>query len=191
MRDAGGSVRRAIAAIIAAAAGLFAASMLGVAIAEAPTGTPLRTVSVEGVAELPIGQADNAAAATSVYREAMAAAVADGQTKASFLAGKVGAALGPVQTVSEGGGYISCTGAGENGYAEYEGEQPDFGSSPRAVAPLAANAPAVAPAHRTTAPTRAKKRKRRRHKHPTAKAAAVTSVTCKLSTQVSLVYTIS
>jgi hypothetical protein len=165
--------------------------MLGVAIAEAPTGTPLRTVSVQGVAELPIGQADSAAAATGVYREAMAAAVDDGQSKASFLAGKVGAALGPVQSVGEGGGYISCTGPDENGYAQYEGEQPDFGSAPRAVAPLAAKAPAVAPAHRTAGPTHARKRKRKRRKHPTAKTAVVTSVTCKLATQVSLVYTIS
>ncbi len=40
--------------------------MLGVAVAEAPTGTPLRTISVQGTATLPIGQGDNAAAATAI-----------------------------------------------------------------------------------------------------------------------------
>jgi hypothetical protein len=60
-----------------------AANMLGVAVAEAPTGTPLRTISVQGTATLPIGQGDNAAAATAVYREGMAGAVTDGQSKAA------------------------------------------------------------------------------------------------------------
>ena len=55
---------------------------------------PSRTVSVEGVATVPIAQNANLAAATSVYRQGMAAAVADGQSKAEFLASKAGATLG-------------------------------------------------------------------------------------------------
>jgi hypothetical protein len=68
------------------------ANMLGTAVAEAPTTTTLRTVSVEGVGTQPIAQNADAATATGVYRQAMAAAVTDGQSKAEFLTGKVGAA---------------------------------------------------------------------------------------------------
>ena len=128
-------MKRAIAVMIAIAAGLFAANMLGVAVAEAPTGTPLRTVSVQGTATVPIGQSASAAAATAVYREGMAGAVADGQSKAAFLAGKLSATLGAVQSVAEAGGYINCTGGPEGGYAEYEGEQPDFGYAPQQGSP--------------------------------------------------------
>ena len=184
-------MNRAVAAAIIVAAGLFAANMLGVAVAEAPTtGTPLRTVSVEGTATVPIGQTDNAAAATAVYREGMAAAVDDGQSKASFLASKLGATLGAAQSVGEGGGYINCTGGPETGpesYAEYEGEQPDFGTArPNTVAPLAAAAPSKQAA--STLSNRAR-RKRAKRKHPTAKKA--TAVSCKLSAQVSLIYTLN
>jgi hypothetical protein len=175
-------VKSAVAATITVAAGLFAANMLGVAVAEAPTtATPLRTISVQGTATLPIGQGDNAAAATAVYREGMVGAVTDGQSKAAFLASKLGATLGPVQSVAEGGGYINCTGAPESAYAEYEGEQPDFGSAaqPRAVVPLAASKPTNAAA----------RRKRAKSKHPRAKKAA--AVSCTLTAQVALIYAIS
>lgn len=177
-------MKRAVAAISAVVVGLFAANMLGVAVAEAPTSAPARTISVQGVAVLPIGQSDNAAAATAVYREAMAAAVTDGQSKVSFLAGKVGATPTQVQNVIEDGGYIECTAPGESGYAQYEGEEPDFGSAPQAVvAPAAATA---RPAKGVAAPVAAKP-KRRKGK-PTAKRAVAGS--CKLTAQVSLVYTI-
>lgn len=177
-------MKRAFAATVAVAAVLFAASMLGVAVAEAPTVTPPRTIGVQGVANLPIGQADNVQAATAVYREAMAAAVADGQAKASFLAGKVSAALGAVQSVAEDGGYISCSGGGESGYAQYEGEQPDFGSAPgpRLLAG------AAAPATTSAGVTHARTPKRRKRKTPKAKKAATAS--CTLTAQVSLVYAI-
>lgn len=180
-------MKRAIAATITVAAGFFAANMLGVAVAEAPTGTPLRTISVQGTATLPIGQGDNAAAATAVYREGMADAVTDGQSKAAFLASKLGATLGAVQSVVEGGGYINCTGGPESGYAEYEGEQPDFGSAaqPRIVAPAAS----AAPPNAASGVTHRARPKRAKRKHPTAKKAAATS--CTLTAQVSLVYTIS
>ena len=175
-------MKSAIAATLAVAAGLFAANMLGVAVAEAPTTTSLRTISVEGVATLPIGQFDNAAAATAVYREGMAGAVTDGQSKAEFLAGKVGATLGAVQSLAEGGGSIWCD---DPLNSEYEGEQPDFGSAAIAGA-TTLSATAVAPSrqsagvvHRTTA-------KHRKRKHPKAKKASAAS--CTLTAQVSLVY---
>jgi hypothetical protein len=158
--------------------------MLGVAVAEAPTGTPLRTVSVQGTATVPIGQGDSGAAATAVYREGMASAVADGQSKAAFLAGKLSATLGAVQSVGEGGGYINCTGGPEGGYAEYEGEQPDFGTAPRSfgvAAPQAAaskGAPAPQVSHRPKV----------KHRRPTAKKAA--AVSCNLTAQVSVIYAI-
>ncbi len=177
-------MKAAIAAVLASAVGLFAANMLGTAVAEAPTGSPLRTISVQGIANLPVGQHDGAAAATAVYRESMASAVADGQSKAEFLAGKVGATLGSVQSVVEDGGYIACSGGTESSYAEYEGEQPDFGSGPQP----GFTAPAAAPAKAPSATQRAKPR-RAKPKHPVAKKA--TSASCTLAAQISLVYTIS
>ena len=160
--------------------------MLGVAVAEAPTGTPVRTVSVEGVAAVPIGRTDSAAAATAVYREAMAAAIADGQSKAAFLTGKVGGGLGPAQSVVEEGGYITCRGGGEESeYAEYEGEEPDFGSGFAAAARGSAGASAPAsegPAHGVG--------RRPRHRRKRARARKAAAVSCTLKTQVALAYAI-
>ncbi len=174
-------MKSVIAAMVAVLATLVAANMLGVAAAEAPTtATPARTVSVEGVASVPIAQGSTAAAANAVYRQGMAAAVADGQSKAEFLAGKGGATLGSVQSIVEGGGYIQCIGGEES--VEYDGEQPDFGSgaSTSSVAPALA-APAIhkpALKHRKSHPAPA----------PVAKPASATS--CTLGTQVSLIYTL-
>jgi len=115
-------MRVPIAAILAVAAGLTAASMLGVASGEAPTSsTPLRTVSVEGVAHETMDQQASAATATAVYHQAMSDAVADGLGKAQLLAGKAGATVGIVQSISEGNGYIRCTSASSTEGAEYEG----------------------------------------------------------------------
>ncbi len=166
---------------MAVAAGLLIANMLGVAAAEGPSTTPLRTVSVEGVANVPVAQGASFAVATSAYRQGMAGAVADGLTKAEFLAGKAGATLGSVQSIGEGGGSIECTGDEESSYVEYEGERPDFGSSTQgiAVAPLAAA---------RAAPRVSKPALKRRKKRASAKAAS--AVSCTLSTQVSLVYVI-
>jgi hypothetical protein len=177
-------MKRLIAAILAGGAALLVASMLGVAAAEAPTTAPLRTVTVEGVASVPVAQGAKAAAATAVYRQAMANAVLDGQSKAEFLAGKVGATLGSVQSVVEGGGSISCTGGEESGYVEYEGEQPDFGSG-SSVSPITAAKGVAAP----RAPTHKPKKKKTKRTTPTAKKAA--TGTCTLTTQVSLVDTIN
>jgi hypothetical protein len=166
-------MRIAIASIAGAAAALAAASMLGVAAAEAPTTSPTRTVSVVGVASVPIDQTANASQANAVYRQGMAAAIADGQEKAAFLAGKAGATVGAVQTISERGGDISCS--SEEQYVEYRGEQPDFASSPVVTPVLAgAKAPSV---------------RRRQSRRPTAKRAA--AISCTLRTSVALVYPLS
>ncbi len=162
---------------------LVAASMLGVASAEAPpTSATGRTVAVEGVATVPIGTRDSAAAATGVYREGMAKALADGQEKAALLASKAGAALDAPQSVVEDGGYIECASASSS-YAEYEGEQPDFGSGPRVALPAAPESAAAAP----SAPTHVNHRPKV-HKHAKAKTAAATA--CTLTADVGVVYAI-
>jgi hypothetical protein len=179
-------MKPAIAVTLAVAAVLVAANMLGVADAEAPTATtatPVPTVSVDGVANVPIPQSASLVVATGVYREGMAAALADGHGKAEFLTGKAGVTLGSVQSIVEGGGGIECRGGEEegDGYAQYEGEQPDFGSYvsrgvQTSVAPAAVARPTL----------RSKKKKKKR---PTAKKASATA--CTLSAQVSVVYAIN
>lgn len=181
-----------IASIVVVAAGLVVANMLGIAAAEAPTGATgpsgapaLRTVSVQGVATAPLEQSASATTATGVYRQAMASAVSDGQSKAEFLASKVGATLGTVQSVSEGGGSIECKDS-ESDYVRYEGEQPDFGRTESRAVFAGAAAPAASPTPSSTA----KKPKRKKRKKTSAKSAAATGATCTLSTQVGLVYSI-
>jgi hypothetical protein len=176
-------MRLVIPAATVTTVSLIAAGLLGVASAEAPTASPARTVSVQGVATVPVAQGANLAAATAAYRLGMAAAVADGQAKAEFLAGKAGATLGSVQSIAEGGGYIGCTGGEEPGGGEYTGEQPDFGSTGVAVSPAAPRVLAnAAPGIRKPVVKHRKKKRKR----PLAKHASV--VSCTLSTQVSLAY---
>jgi hypothetical protein len=179
-------MRIVFAASTAVTAGLIAAGVLGVAGAETTTSTtvsgPLasspRTVSIQGVAHEAIDQNASAAQATAVYRQGMADAMADGQAKAQFLAGKAGATLGPVQSIAEGGGYIGCTGEGE-----YQGEQPDFGSTVTFGSAVGVSAP---PARRPIAVRRpAIKRPRHRKRHSAKK---TSTGTCTLSTQLSLAY---
>jgi hypothetical protein len=174
-------MRVVIAASLATAAALAAVSVLGVASAEAPTTTPpQRTVSVQGVATEALDQHASASTATAVYHQGMVDAVADGVSKAQLLAGKVGAALGPVQSVVEGGGYISCSGVGESGNAEYEGAQPDFGSPGVSISAAPRAARPVGSVGKPTA------KRRRSRKVPAAHTANAAS--CTLYTQVSLVY---
>jgi len=165
---------------------LIAAGMLGVASAEAPTtASPPPTVSVQGVATVAIGQSASAAAATTVYRQGMAAAITDGQAKAQFLASSAGVTLGAVQSIVENGGYIGCTG----NEIEYLGEQPDFGSPGVGVSGVAVSPRAVtkaAPGAGKPTVNHAKKKKRRTS---VAKRASVAG--CTLSAQVSLTYAIS
>jgi hypothetical protein len=174
-----------VAATLAVVVGLVVANMLGVAAAEAPTASttaPVRTIGVEGVASVPVAQGANRATATAAYREAMAAALTDGQSKAEFLASKAAVTLSNVQSIAEGGGSISCSGGEESEYVEYQGEQPDFGSTDGSVSPIEAAAAPRTPAVRKPA---GKPRK----KHPTAKKASAGG--CTLNTQVSLTYAIS
>jgi hypothetical protein len=180
-------MKSAVAAIAAVVACLVVANMLGVASAEAPTGTSPRTVGVGGIAIVPVAQGSSAAAATAVYRQAMAAAVSDGQSKAEFLASKAGATLGSVQSIVEGGGYIGCT-SEESGYAEYQGEQPDFGSPAGSVSVARAGS-GVAAAPPATPVVRKPGVKHRKKKLPAAKKATATG--CTLTAQVSVVYIIT
>jgi hypothetical protein len=178
-------LRIPVAAIVGAGVALVAASMLGVAAAEAPTTAPTRTVSVQGVANAPIAQGSNAAAATSAYRNAMGAAVTDAHSKAEFLAATTGVTLGVPQTIAEDGGYVSCTGAAGSGYVEYEGAQPDFGAAAvgigvRAAAPAAPGALAR--------PKPALRRHRSKHRRP---AKAAVAAGCTVTAQVSIAYAIS
>jgi hypothetical protein len=183
-----GPMRVLIPATVVTVIALVAAGMLGVAAAEAPTTTsPPPTVSVQGVATVPIEQSASSATATTVYRQGMAAAVTDGQAKAQFLASSAGVTLGAVQSIVENGGYIGCTG----NEVEYLGEQPDFGSSDAETYPDTVSAPRVAGAATPGASNKpavkhAKKKKRRA---PVAKRASAAG--CTLTAQVSLTYAIS
>jgi hypothetical protein len=182
-------MRLALTAVLAAAAALVIANMIGTAVAEAPTTTTLRTVSVDGVGTQPIAQNADAATATGVYRQATAAAVSDGQAKAEFLTGKVGASLGAAQTVTEDGGNIECSSGGEEGWEPYQGEQPDFGSARSAgqvLSSTATPAPASSAAPSSGAVKRTSGKRRHKPKRPVAKKA--TAAGCKLTAQVSLVY---
>jgi hypothetical protein len=178
-----GAVKPLLVAAAASVAALLAVSALGVAAAEAPTGAAVaRTISVEGVAVVPIASHANAATANAVYREAMAKALADGQGKAAFLAEKAGAPLGVLDSVIEDGGYIECASADSN-YAEYEGEQPDFGSGPRVLAAGPQSAASTG-----TPTTKVSHKPKVKRKRVSAKKAAATS--CNLTAQVSLIYAI-
>jgi hypothetical protein len=179
-------MKPAIAVTVAVAAVLVAANMLGVADAEAPTattGAPVPSVSVEGVANVPIPQGASLAVATGVYREGMAAALADGHGKAEFLAGKAGVTLGSVQSIVEEGGSIECTGGGEEGgYVSYEGEQPDFGS-------YVSRVQTALPTEAAATPVLKAKKKKKKGRSPSAKKASAPG--CTLSAQVSLVYAVN
>ncbi|HEX5223728.1 MAG TPA: hypothetical protein VFW29_01235 [Solirubrobacteraceae bacterium] len=179
-------MRIALAGILGALAALVAASMIGVASAEAPTTTPTRTVAVQGVATMPLAQGSSASAATAVYRQAMAAAVTDGQSKAEFLTARTGAALGAVQSILEDGGSIECSGVNSDEYAEYTGEQPDFGHATGAVAGRVL-AGAAAPQTSLARPKPAIRKKKHRRSR---KGRAATVGGCKLSAEVSLAYAI-
>jgi hypothetical protein len=177
-------VRIVIAVVAVTALGLIADGLLGVATGETSSSpavtesTPLRTVSVQGVASESIPPEASTTTAVSVYHQGLADAVSDGQGKAQLLAEKTGATLGAVQSAGEGGGYIQCL---ED--QEYEGAEPDFGSA--GVSTVGAlSAPAAAP---VKAPLR--KPARRHPRRRSAKKAA--AGTCTLYAQVSLVYPLS
>ncbi len=179
------------------AAGVGAALTAGggayaVASAEGPAGsTSPRSISVQGTATVPLAVHDSAGAATAVYREAMGKAIADGQAKAAYLAEKSGTALGVGTTTIEAGGYIECAGTVDE-YAEYEGEQPDFGygvqpppGAARAT-PEATSAPLQQSA--ASSPGRVGHRPKRKPKHTAKTAARNAAQSCNLTADVDLVY---
>ncbi len=179
-------MRIVIPAAAVTAIALIAAGMLGVASAEAPTtSSPPPAVSVQGTATEPIEQSASSVTATTVYRQAMAAAITDGQAKAQFLASSAGVTLGAVQSIVENGGYIGCTG----NEIEYLGEQPDFGSPGVGVSGVAVSPRAVTEAAPGVGKPTVNHAKKRKRKAPVAKRASVAG--CTLSAQVSLTYTIS
>jgi len=197
-------MRLLVPATAVTVASLIVAGLLGVASAEAPTTTtPPPTVSVQGVATEPIEQSASSATADAVYRQGMADAISDGQAKAQFLASKAGVTVGSVQSIVEGGGYIGCTSSEESSNDEYQGAQPDFGSPGATTSTPVFNTPRA-----TTNATPGVRKPATRHgkkkpKKPSAKQASATATsvttasatianatTCKLSTQVSLVYTL-
>ncbi len=173
-------------------AALLVAGFLTGATAAYGAETPPPTVSVEGVATVPISKTASSAEADSAYRQGLAAAIADGLEKAEFLAVKTGSKVGLVQQITEQGGSVGCESAPavnsqneyETKYEQYEGARPDFVSVGGATVPeevASAKAPLAA------TPVHAKKKKKKKKKgKPEAKKAA--GVRCTLQTQIGLSY---
>jgi hypothetical protein len=176
-------MRLGLTAMLVAAAALIAAGLLGVASAEAPTTTPVRTVGVEGTGNAPIAREANATVANAAYRQAMAAAISDGLEKAQFLATRVGGTLGAVQSVVEENGYVSCEGEG-NEYNSYLGVEPDFGSGQAPSGRFEEAAPSASSRSRGSAPTTAHKSKPKNKK----KAKKASAVSCTVSASVAINY---
>jgi hypothetical protein len=193
----GGLMRAVSAGTAIASAALIAISMTGVASAEtqaapaASTGAAAPSVSVEGVATVPLAQGASAMTATAAYRQAMAAAEADAHEKAEFLAVKAGVTLGGALSITEDGGAISCTGGEEGGYIEYTGEQPDFGESSVLPTPFerAAGSPSTAKPVAKHHHKRKRKPRNAATKHASA-ASASAAPSCSLSARVALAYTL-
>jgi hypothetical protein len=165
---------------------LFMVGCLGGATEAHATEAPPPTVSVEGVANVPISQTANQAEADAAYRQGLTAAIGDGHDKAEFLAAQTGAKAGSVQQIIERGGSIECVRPAEEGplteYTQYQGAEPDFGSVESSGSRFA-----VAPASTShTVSTKTPKPRRKKHKVKAKKAAV--AVKCMLSTQVGLSY---
>jgi hypothetical protein len=176
-------VRSAFIAILAAVATLIAVGMLGVASAEAPTGSPVRTVGVEGVGKAPIAQEADVAAANAAYRQAMAAAISDGQEKAQFLASHVGGTLGAVQSVIEENGNVGCEEVNDE-YTPYRGVWPDFGSGRGGIVAT----PEAASRAGTSSPSVGTPKSGHKHKKKKKKAKTTTAVSCTVTAGVALNY---
>lgn len=176
-------MRLVIVACVLGLGVLAGSGLLGIAHGETATtggpAAPVRTVSVQGVASVPIAQNANAAEANATYRQGMAGAVSDGQSKAQFLASQTATTVGAVQNIAEDGGYVDCS------EAEYEGQQPDFGST-------GVGTPTVGFAGKTSASAPTVHRGKAKAKHPKHKRAVKASAaSCVLYTQVSLIYALS
>lgn len=164
---------------VAAATGMAGALLATAPMTAAAETTPLlHTVTVQGVAEVPISASANQPAAVAAYRAAMAAAIADGLSKAQFLAAQVGTTLFSPAAVTpgivEGSGSINCPSG-----VEYSGSQPDwaFGGGQ-----FAASTPA--PVAKVIRPSTAHKKKRPKH-HLVKKAA---TQSCSISAGLTITF---
>ncbi len=165
------------------AAVLFVVGCLGGATEAYAAEAPPPTVSVEGVASVPISPSASQAEADTAYRQGLTAAIGDGHEKAEFLAAQTGAKVGSVQQIIERGGSIECVRPAEEGeYTQYNGAEPDFGSVEPSGSRFAV-APASVP---STVSTKTPKPRRKKHKVKAKKAAV--AVRCTLSTEVVLSY---
>jgi hypothetical protein len=179
--------RKGLLIVAAAVTAVALVVVFAVASAEGPAGSgSQRVIDVEGVGVVPIGAKATSAQATAVYREGQAKALADGQSKAQFIAEHEGVALGVPLTTVEDGGSIECSGVveveGFSRYAPYEGEQPDFGVArlTSSGSGSAAPAPAAAPAVSGKSVVR-----RPKGKHKAKKASATD---CNLTAELTLAY---
>lgn len=179
-------MRRCVGAMLVMGAMFVMSALPGASDAAAAVAEP-NTVSVQGVARAPIAQGASTTEADAAYRQAMAAAIADGLEKAEFLAARTGRKLSEgIDQVQEDGGSIECTNV-DGSYAEYTGAQADFGyPQESAVTPATAAPSAGTSTSRGAKPSQKKKKKRKGKKTPKARGAA--AVSCTVSAEVSLVY---
>jgi uncharacterized protein YggE len=94
--------------VLAAAAALAVAGVLGVAGAQQPA-TPAageRLITVNGGGESQVSSEASAADRRAAYRTALGAALDDAAAKAAFVAQRTGLALGAVQSVTEQTGSV-------------------------------------------------------------------------------------
>ncbi len=176
-------MRITVFAGVAASIALAVGGLVGVGDAAETTNSsgPVRTVSVEGVALVPIDGRASAGTADGTYRKALAEAVADGQSKAQLLAEKTGSSVGAIQTVTEGSGSIECL------EGEYEGVLPDFGQGGAAlVTPDAASVSPSRPVAKHKVAKHKSSRGGARGRRRQAEKADVAG--CTLSAHVGLVY---
>jgi hypothetical protein len=150
------------------------------------------SVSVEGVANVPISQTADQASADAVYRQGLTAAIADGLEKATFFATATGAKVGSIEQIVEQGGSIECDLPAEAGtdkeYEPYNGLQPDFGSVPLAGTAAGYAAPAAPEVAVSRPKIVTKKSKKHKRKHKATAKKAAEAVHCTLSAQVVLSY---
>jgi hypothetical protein len=149
------------------------------------------SVSVDGLAKVPIPQFASSAEANAAYRGGLTAAIKDGLEKAEFLAAATGVKVGSIQQIIERESSIECVVSAAEGpgvdYASYEGAAPDSGSAEGQAGRFDAVAPEAAT--RATPPhVTSKKAKKKKHKPKPKAKSSVTATRCTLSAQVVLTY---
>jgi hypothetical protein len=101
-------MRRWIGVVLAAAAALAAAGVLGVAAAQEPVATPAtqRLVTVNGGSAREVASDASAAVRREAYGAALGAALDDAKAKAAFVAERSGLVLGAIHSVTEQTGSV-------------------------------------------------------------------------------------